>query len=184
MDLLFAVNLILPKLGERPVTSLEVKHPTLAIILPVMEQQRRSLLQRGWWFNEFKYTAYPNLDGEIFLGNDFLSFIPKNRGEAAVRGERLYNPETLSYIWSKPVEGRVIQDVEFEYLPDTAARAVLYFALSEVYVTDLDMTNEVGEWKQLASDSWNNLLTEHLRQMRYSSRDMVAWSRIRSQMRS
>jgi hypothetical protein len=184
MDLLFAVNSILPKLGERPVTSLEVKHPTLAIIFPVLEMQRRALLQRGWWFNEFQYTAHPNLDGEIYLGSDFLSFLPKEIGAAAVRGDRLYNPSTLSYKFDKPVEGKVIQDVEFEYLPDTAARAVLYFSLSEIYVTDLDMTNEVQEWKGLAGDAWNSLLTEHLRQMRYSSRGMESWRRITRQMRS
>lgn len=184
MQLLFAVNSILPKLGERPVTSLEGKHPTLAIILPVMEMQRRSLLQRGWWFNEFKYTAYPNLDGEIFLGSDFLSFIPKVPLSAAVRGERLYNPATLSYKFDEPIEGKIIQDVEFEFLPDTAARAVLYFSLSEVYVTDLDMTNEVQEWKGLAAEAWNGLLTEHLRQMRYSTQGMRTWNRITSQMRS
>ena len=32
MKLLDAVNLILPKLGEHPVTSLTIKHPTLAIV--------------------------------------------------------------------------------------------------------------------------------------------------------
>jgi hypothetical protein len=32
MQLLTAVNLVLPKLGERAVTSLTVKHPTLAIL--------------------------------------------------------------------------------------------------------------------------------------------------------
>ena len=48
MKLLDAVNLVLPKLGERPVTSLEVKHPTLAVLLPIIEQTQINTLQRGW----------------------------------------------------------------------------------------------------------------------------------------
>ena len=68
MKLLDAVNLVLPKLGERPVTSLEVKHPTLAVLLPIIEQTQVNTLQRGWWFNEYEYTAYPNAQGEIDIG--------------------------------------------------------------------------------------------------------------------
>ena len=70
MKLLDAVNLVLPKLGERPVTSLEVKHPTLAVLLPIIEQTQMNTLQRGWWFNEYEYTAYPNAQGEIGIGVD------------------------------------------------------------------------------------------------------------------
>ena len=63
MKLLDAVNLILPKLGEHRVTSVDNKHPTLAIILPEIENELKKLLARGWWFNEFDYKAYPDSEG-------------------------------------------------------------------------------------------------------------------------
>ena len=59
----------MPKLGERAVTSLSVKHPTLAVLLPIIEQTRKTTLLRGWWFNKYAYTAYPDTDGAIALGD-------------------------------------------------------------------------------------------------------------------
>lgn len=175
MKLLDAVNLVLPKLGERPVTSLEVKHPTLAVLLPIIEQTRTNTLQRGWWFNEFKYTAYPNAQGEIDIGTDCLSFVPTSSGAAVVRGQRLYNPETLSFTFTSSVEGRVVQLVEFDELPESAATYIFYSALIEAYTTDLGVTQELQIWQGLAARAWSDLLAEHLRQRKHSTRKTRAW---------
>jgi hypothetical protein len=183
MELLSAVNLVLPKLGERPVTSLEVRHPTLAIILPIVEQTLRNTLRRGWWFNEFIYTAYPAPSGEIDIGATTLSFIPDESDVAAVRGTRLYNPETLSYVFTAPVAGKVIQYVVFDELPDSAASYVFYASLIEAYATDLGVTQELQVWQTLAGQAWSDLLTEHLRQRKHSTRKSRRWRQLISAMR-
>lgn len=170
MILLDAVNLILPKLGERPVTSLEVAHPTLAIILPLVEQVQRDTLLSGWWFNEYAYTAPLNSDGEIVLGVDTMKFVPKYPDTAVLRGKRLFNPKTLLYKFDAPVEGRVTQWVKFDELPESAASYVFHSALVNAYITDLGVTSEVQLWQALAGQAYSAMLAEHLQQRKYSTR--------------
>lgn len=177
MELLTAVNLVLPKLGERPVTSLAVRHPTLAILLPIIAQTQKTLLLRGWWFNEFDHKAFPGTDGEIAMGTDVLSFVPKLPNQAVLRALRLYNPETLSYVFTDPVEGRVRVTMDFDELPESAANNVFYAALVEAFTTDLGVTQELGVWQSLAASSYSDLLAEHLRQKKYNTRNSRPWRR-------
>lgn len=183
MELLTAVNLVMPKLGERAVTSLTTKHPTLALLLPIIEQTLRTSLQRGWWFNEFEYTAYPSPEGEIDIGAEALSFVPDYDGVAVVRGQRLYNPQTLSYVFTEPVTGKVIQYVQFDELPESAASYVFNSALIEAYATDVGVTQELSVWQTNAARAWNDLLAEHLRQRKFSTRKSRRWRQLISAMR-
>lgn len=178
MKLLDAVNLIMPKLGERPVTSLAVKHPTLAVLLPIIEQTRRSTLNRGWWFNEYASTLYPDTDGVIAVGTETLSFVPDMAGTAIVRGSELFNPVTLTNVFSAPVKGCITQDMDFDLLPESAATYVFYSALVEAFTTDIGVTQELGVWQTRAGQGWSDMLAEHLRQVKPSTRQHRAWRRL------
>lgn len=182
MKLLNMVNLVMPKLGERPVTSLEQRHPTLAILLPIIDQNRISALIKGWWFNEYTYTAMPDLNGIINIGSDTLSFVPLQSDEAVQRGTRLFNPVTLDYVFTQGVKGRVTQDVPFDDLPESAAQYVFYSALIEAYTTDIGVTQELQIWTARAQSAWSDLLAEHLRQKKYSTRRSPRWQRMLSAM--
>jgi hypothetical protein len=183
MKLLDAVNLMLPKLGEHPVTSLTVRHPTLAIILPEVENELKTTLLKGWWFNQYDYTAMPDSQGFITLGSDCLSFVP-DRVDAAVRGVRLFNPTTLDYVWTASVKGRITQNVAFEDLPESAAQYVWYNALCSVFVTDIGMANDVQTWMSRASAAYSMLHTEHLRNKKYTTMKSVRFQRLRCAMRA
>lgn len=183
MELITAVNLMLPKLGEHPVTNLDINHPTLAIILPEVENELIQLLIRGWWFNEYNVTLYPDSEKHIVLGTDVLSFTP-DCVEAAVRGTQLFNPTTLDYTWDAPVKGRVKQRVDFNKLPETAAQFVWYSALINAYVTDLGTTQDVQVWQTRAGAAFTQLLAEHLRNRKYSTTDTVRFRRLRAAMRA
>lgn len=183
MELLNAVNLIMPKLGERPVTSLSVKHPTLGILLPIITATRREILNRGWWFNEFDYKAFPSPAGEIAMGIDTLAFVPKYRNTAVLRGGRLYNPVTLSYVFTEPVEGRVRQDLEFEELPETAASFIFHSSLIDAYATDLGASPDLQIWQVMAGQAWSDLLGEHLRQKKFNTRHSRHWGRLVASMK-
>lgn len=184
MKLLDAVNLIMPKLGERPVTSLEVKHPTIAVLLPIIEHTRRTTLNRGWWFNTYPYTGYPDPDGKITVGVDTLSFVPDCAGVAVQRGTSLFNPATLTDVFTGPVSGEVTQDVDFELLPESVATHVFYASLIEAFTTDLGVTQELSVWQQMASQAWSDMIAEHLRQKRTSTRDRRAWRKLIGAMRA
>lgn len=183
MKLLDAVNLVLPRLGERAVTSLEVKHPTLAILLPIVELTLRSALMQGWWFNEYEYTAHPNSEGEISLGADTLSFVPDKSDMAVQRGTRLFNPKTLSYVFTEPVKGVVVQYVEFDLLPEAAAMFVFYESLVDAFTTDLGVTQDLQIWQARSNESWSDLLSQHLKQRRHSTRKSYKWRRMINAMR-
>lgn len=182
MQLLNAVNLVMPKLGERPVTSLLVKHPTLAVLLPVIEQVRRTTLNRGWWFNEYDYTAMPDQDGLISLGTQTLSFVPCQPNTAILRGTVLFNPVTLTEVFTTSIKGVVTQDVDFDLLPESVANYVFYGALVQAYATDIGVTAELQVWQQLAGQGWSDMVGEHLRQRKTSTRQRKAWQRLRRAM--
>ena len=185
MKLLDAVNLIMPKLGERPVTSLDVKHPTLSVLIPIINKNRTETLLRGWWFNEYAHTAYPSPDGVIELGTSALRFIPgANEVPAILRGTELFNPETLTNVFSGPVTGVVTQDVDFDMLPESAANYILYTSLIEMFATDIGMSQELQIWQVKAGQAWDVLLGEHLKHRRYTTRDLPAWRRLRRAMQA
>ena len=77
MRLLTAVNTILRKLGEIDVPSLDEQYPTLAIVLPALDEARTTVLKEGWWFNTlFNWDALPTPTGEIELPENTLMFYP------------------------------------------------------------------------------------------------------------
>lgn len=183
LELLNAVNLMLPKLGEHPVTSLDINHPTLAVILPEVENELIQLLLKGWWFNEYQTTLYPDNEKHIAIGTEVVSFTP-DRVEAAVRGRALFNPSTLDFTWDAPVMGRIKQKVAFDDLPETAAQFVWNSALINAYVTDLGVTQDVQIWQVRAQAAYTQLLAEHLRNRKYSTTSTIRYQRLRSAMRS
>lgn len=183
MELLNAVNLMLPKLGEHPVTSLTKRHPTLAIILPEVDNEITTCLLKGWWFNTYEYTAYPDSEGLITLGVDTLAFVPDEYA-STLRGRALFNLTTLDYKWDKPVKGTIKQRLTFNELPESVAQYVWYSALCNTYVTDLGMTQDVQVWKAKAEEANVQVLAEHLRNKKYSTKQSPRFRRLRAAMRA
>lgn len=183
MKLLDAVNYILPKLGEHQVTSTDTKHPTIAILLPIIDTELRQLLAKGWWFNEFKYKAYPDSEGRIVLGSNTLEFVPDKPDVAVQRGLSLYNPVTLSYVFDTYIEGTVHEYVDFEDIPESAAQYVVHNALVASYTTDIGATQELQLWASKAQMAYSDLLAEHLRQRKHSTRRSRKWARFMNALR-
>lgn len=185
MVLLDYVNMILPTVGERPVTSINTKHPTLATLLPILNHNRRTALKKngGWWFNKFDTTLYPDADGEITVGSDCLAFVA-DRGNVAVRGSRLFNGSTANYKFDGPVQGTLTQDVEFDEMPDSVKDYVFASSVVQNYVTDLGVTQELNEYKMLAASAWSTMLAEHLRQVKHNTRKSKHWQRYTAALRS
>lgn len=184
MKLLNAVNLILPKVGERAVTSLEVKHPTLAVLLPIVDNTKRNLLLKGWWFNAARYTAYPDPEGHIVLGTSTLQFVPDVPDTATLLGGQLYVPGTLDPVFSAAVAGEITRDVEFDDLPESAAQVVWYTALVEMYATDIGMSQELQLWLAAAKDAHDTLMSEHLRQRKHNTKASRPYRQLRRAMYS
>lgn len=171
MLLLDAINFMLPKLGEHEITSVDDRHPTVAVITPEIEDSLRTLLNRGWWFNEFETTLYPDTNKNINLGTDVLSVVPLRGYKAVQRGRRLYNPATLDYEFSEPLPCKVRQYVQFEEIPETAAIFVRNTALCVVYTADIGITTEIQKWESQSMKAESDLVAEHLRNKKYNTKN-------------
>jgi hypothetical protein len=183
MELLTAVNLILPKLGEHTVTSTSAKHPTLGIILPMIEMKQRQLLTRGWWFNTQKtVTLYPDSTGMIARPFDLLELQTAD-GPVALRKEYLWNTETGTFVFTQPIVGTGVYFVEFWDMPEEAALYVVYSAAVEAYLTDIGREAVVQEWKELEARAWADLQMHHLRQKRHTTRTNPRFQKLRAAMR-
>lgn len=185
MNLLTAVNEILPKLGERPVTSVDSKSPTLAVILPQIEAETNLVLSTGWWFNKFTgVELYPDSEGNLMVPEDTISFVPNRSFDGLVqRGERFFNGKTRSYHFTEKVTGTLIQYVPFDDLPPNAQRFVLYSALVTIYATDIGLEQVVSLWRQYAQLALAQMEQEHLRHRHYNVKQNSRYVRLRAAMR-
>lgn len=183
MLLLNAINEVLPKLGEHPVTSTESKSPTLAVVIPQIEATTRNLLTAGWWFNTFNITLYPDSEKYIGVPLNTLKWIPEPGVSCIARGERFYNGDTQSFKFDGPVKGVVTQLVSFEELPESVAQAVLYTALVIIYATDIGLEEVVRIWQGLATAGMARMEAEHLENKRYSIRQSRRFRNLLSAMR-
>lgn len=183
MDMLKAINGILPKLGEHPVTRVDVRHPTLAIIVPAIEAALEETLLREWWFNRAHVTLYPDSEGAIAMPTNTLSFIPDEGVNASVRKGKLYNNDETSYIWTGPVKGQLRERLEFEELPESVAYYVFYYALVTAYLTDIGLEPIVQQWREMADSAEETATNEHLRNSRYSTRKSPRFGRLQRSLR-
>lgn len=184
MELLKAVNLTLPALGEHVVTRIDARHPTLAVILPVLDLKINECLMRGWWFNENTYTAYPDNEGFIYMPSNTLAFLPSRDVDASVRNFRLYNPSTRNFVWTGPVTGLLQERLEFEELPESVATFVYYDALVQIYITDIGLESVVAEWKGYATTAEYTATQEHLRNKKHTTKNSARYGRYLRALRS
>ncbi len=184
MKLLDAVNSILPKLGEHPVTSIEDKSPTLAVVLPQLNETRITLLMNGWWFNEYPATLPLTVESEVEVPIDTLSFVPCGRIRVAQRGEKFFNTAERSFKFKAPLAGTITQDVPFEELPESVAQYVLYSALVVVYATDIGFEQVVQIWNGMAAAAQANMEAEHMRQMKFTIKSSKRWGNLRRALRN
>lgn len=183
MLLLTAVNTVLPKLGEHPVTSLDAKSPTLAVIIPQINETLRQLLIPGWWFNTTHTTFYPDSEKYVDVPEGLLKFIPDCGTDATARGERFYSPTRQSFKWDAPFDGTFTTLVPFEELPESVASRVLYEALVVIYATDIGLEQVIQIWSGLADKATADMESEHLQNKRYSTRNSRRYAHLRSAMR-
>lgn len=184
MDMLEAVNTVLPYMGEHVVTRIEgAKHPSVDLIQAAIKRQQQTLLTTGWWFNELDLKLFPNPQGFIDVPENTLEAYGKNI-KVAVMGERFFNLEEGSRYFTKPLEVKVIQDWRFEDLPVTAALHITYMAAIEVYTADLGAEDVLQILRAYASDNLVSLREANLRHRKLNSkktaRQFSSYNRLRN----
>lgn len=169
MELLQAVNAVLPHLGEHTITRVEgAKHPTVDLILGAIDRHRLSILAEGLWFNESTVVLPVNTDGQIDVPQGTIAVYGVDCN-VEIDGERFFDLNTASRYFSTPITVRLVRDVQFNRLPINVALCVAYRAGAEVYIQDYGAENTVPQLQELANMNWVQVTQENLRKRKYNS---------------
>lgn len=142
------VNDCLATLGEAPINTLQEDHPLVAAALKLLREATARVQAQGWWFNREVVTLQPDTStGHVALPADFLSVDPSVRGQRYTeRGRRLYDLDSQSVNFDRPVEVAIIRLVPFRDLPWSAqdlVRAATAVRFVESYDADAQRIEQV-----------------------------------------
>lgn len=169
MELLQAVNTVLPHMGEHVIDRVEgSKHPTVDLILAAIDRNRQSKLAEGFWFNELTLNLPVNTDGQIDTPQGALAIYGIGCN-VELDGERLIDLDTGSRYFTAPINVKIVRDVPFNRLPVNFALAITYAAAAEVYLQDYGRENTVPELQQSADKAWILVHQDNLRKRKYNS---------------
>lgn len=169
MELLEAINNILPYFGQAPITKIDYKHPTVAMITTVMDQVRKNMLASGWWFNSRETVLFPDSQGHIQAPTSAVSIYSRDRMSIEIRGKFLYNVDDFTTIFTQGVKVCIHEDIKFEDLPRTAAYWIQCRTAMSAYAKDFGLEDIIQEMQVREQEAYNELLREHLRKKRYST---------------
>lgn len=187
MTELDAVNLVLEALGESPVASTDLRHPTVALALRHIRRLQEALLAESWYFNTVKATLTPDVNSKIVLPASYLSVskispLSAWATQLPIRSGYLLNIDTNSLVWGGPIVVSAKLDLSFSDLPVAAQQAIAYRAAYTAYASDVGDAG-AAIWGQLAQESYANLSAENARQLRHNTKSTAAWGKYRESLR-
>lgn len=181
MLLLEAVNSCLHALGEARVTRTDVRHPSVDLILGVIELKKRQLLEAGYWFNTTVVKMYPNHENKVEYPASALSVVSvKTRKIYEMRNNMLFNVTDNTEYFDNPVLLKVTYNVDFDNLPTCAANVVMYRAMREVYVGDLGNDETVSNMMVNEDEAYAQMEIQHLRNKKFNTRQLNSYWKYRN----
>lgn len=186
MNKLTAVNEILTALGEHPVSSVELKNPTISIILRAISQECRAVQLRAWWFNSYQTTLYAGDDGIIQAPDNAVNWTWIDRPSHIAAG---YIQDTVNMTsdWRisgvGSVTGTVVLEMDYESLPPVVREWVVKRALISAYVNDFGLEDIVGEYQRQAAYAEQMVFDSHLQFKKYSTAKSARFQRIKNHIR-
>jgi hypothetical protein len=120
-----AVNIMLGVIGEAPVSSLAISGLVdVAVAKQVLSEVSRQVQAKGWHFNtETNYPLPLSPDGTLTIPPNTLKLDTTrafSSNDVTIRGTRLYNKTTHSFVFDKSVEVEFVQLLPFEDMPESA----------------------------------------------------------------
>lgn len=169
MKLLDLVNYVLYQMSEYAVTSVSVRHPTVAKILQTEKNEREALLSSGWYFNEARTTMHPDSqNSKIALSDDILHL-----NACSFTGIRrqgfLFNLDKQTYLFDKPVELDLTWNIEYEDLPAPAKVFIQNKTALVVYMADFGEDQITARLTAQMNDALIELQALELRKRAYNN---------------
>jgi len=120
-----AVNTMLSAIGEPPVNTLSSQRADSNIAEQILDEVSRDVQGYGWHFNtEHNVTLSPDTNGNIYVSENTVrvDVDPYRYTELDIvlRGNRLYDRVSNSYVFSGSVAVERVVLLEFNEMPDAA----------------------------------------------------------------
>ena len=159
------VNDMLGLLGERRVNAINEPHPMIPNAIAKLETATAWVQADMWWFNVEYPTLTPQAGtGELLVPNDTaacdsLTQYPR----LAVRGNRLYNLDDVTDVFTTPIRVRLHRIVPFDDCP-LLARAYIAARAKLDFQKDYDGDSMKAQiLAQEIKDSYARMHAEHIR---------------------
>lgn len=159
------INAMLRTVGEFAVDSELDSHPDVSTCKAIIEDQRKSLLGKGYWFNNPTVDLFPTVNNEIFIPDTTLTVdATDTTRNVSMRGDRLYDNDNDTFTFTDKINCEFVLDIpELDDIPYVALmvikwRSVLEFAGIQ-QVTGEPIKNAQG----FLVDAENNLTAERYR---------------------
>ncbi len=127
-----AINTMLSAIGEPPVNSLAAQRADSLIAQTILDETSRDILSYGWQFNTdenvvmtpetntgFLYISDSVVRVDIAYTDDTVTL------EVVIRGNRLYNRLTSSYVFTEALTTSQVILLDFDDLPEIAKRYIV-----------------------------------------------------------
>lgn len=136
-----AINEMLNAIGEGAVSSIDTGNSDVVQASELLRRHSRRLQSNGWWFNtNYSLRLSPDTNGYINLPSNCLKVdaTDDDRYEPIVmRGERLFNLKTNSYVFDKALSVDMVVGLEWEELPQIVRDYIVASAGLEFVDTEI-----------------------------------------------
>ena len=159
------VNDMLGLLGERRVNDLMEPHPMIPNAIAKLETATAWVQADMWWFNVEYPTLTPQAGtGELLVPNDTAACDSLTQSpRLAVRGNRLYNLDDVTDVFTAPIRVRLHRIVPFDDCP-LLARAYIAARAKLDFQKDYDGDSMKAQiLAQEIKDSYARMHSEHIR---------------------
>lgn len=125
-----AVNTMLSVIGEPPINTLSSQRADSVLAEQILDEVSREIQSYGWHFNtEDGVVLTPDSDGYIYISENVarvdLDQNVYSQLDIVLRGNRLYEKVSNSYVFSAAITVTRIVMLDFEELPEPARRYIM-----------------------------------------------------------
>ena len=127
-----AVNTMLSIIGEPPINSISgTTRADAQIALNILTEISREVQNAGWHFNTEKNVEFqPDVNKEINLADNVVRVDLEDENQSStvdvvVRGSKLYNRYSRSYLFDAAIKATTVYLLEFEELPQAARQFIM-----------------------------------------------------------
>ena len=166
-----AVNIALQSAQIATVESLSSGDVDAEVAEGILDENIVEVQTRGWAWNSEVVTLMPDQNGNIVLPDNFLKVDAVDTTINVIqRGNKLYNLDENSFIFSKKIELIVVIGLEFEELPESARRYITYKTarifqqrtLGEQVLNQYIMNEEQLAWAQMLNEDIESADYNHI----------------------